>query len=277
MIQTLVDWLSFTVPAPLGLDGDGSDVTYMIFQLIVKAIGDELSDDLLSMDFDRTGGRAPYSVKATRADHFVTLFWGPKSNHILIEISGGGLEKIQRKNLLLKWLEAVRPRVTRLDVACDMPVQYTPADFVAAGYSARFASSGHLISETGETFYVGSQKSDRFARVYRYNPPHPRSHLLRCEYVFRKEQARLVAQEILDKGLVATSASAGVSFGWKHPAWQPDLQTTDRLPSWRPDRHKAGTVNWIIEQCFPALANLVKVGEIEDLSDFLNTHLKPLL
>jgi len=192
-------------------------------------------------------------------------------------MGGQGVDKFQAKGLLMQWLEVTRPKITRLDIACDMPVAFTPKQFVDAGYSAKFASSGHLISETGETCYVGSQKSDRFARVYRYNHPHPRHELLRCEFVFRREQARLVAAEILDKGILATVAAAGLSFAWKHPAWQPDMLTTDKLPSHKVDRHKSGTVRWLITQCFPAIANLHDLGEIPDVDAFLDEFLKPLL
>jgi len=271
------DWLSFTVPVPLGLEGDGAEVTTFVIQRISEDLGELLADDLFSMRFDRTGGRAPYTVKATREDHGAVIFWGPKNNHVLVEMGGQGLERIQHKGLLINWLEAVRPRVTRLDIAVDMPVPDSPKSFVDAGYSGKFASTGHLVSESGETCYVGSQKSDRFARVYRYSEPHPRHALLRCEYVFRREQARLVAASILDKGLEATAQAAGLSFGWKHPAWQSDLMTTEKLASWKPDRHKSGTLRWIITQCFPAIAKLHDLGEIGDIDDFLNDHLKPLI
>jgi len=133
-------------------------------------------------------------------------------------------------------------------------------------------SSGYQKSETGETCYVGSQKSDRYARVYRYNEPHPRAHLLRIEHVFRKDYAKLVAKQCVNADVADVAAAAGKAFGWAHPVWDVQaIQDCDiSLVGERRDDGK--TVYWLVNSCAPAFKRLVETGGINDAEAFLTRY-----
>ena len=166
-------------------------------------------------------------------------------------------------------------RVTRLDVAVDFPNGCSPSDFVAAGYNERFKARATLTSSEGKTEYVGSMKSDRYARVYQYAAPHPRAGVTRVEHVFRRDFAKNATAILLQDGLQMVVARAGNSFGWQSPSWLPETMTTDKLRSTRADRHEPGRVRWLYNVVMPALVKAHKQGLI-DLPDFAQQALSLL-
>jgi len=274
---TKIDWLSFTVKLTESFEVFDNDASRYMFKMAKAQFPDDLQDVLFDQPFTQVKGRAPYTVCLRREDNHVSVFFGGKQAHILFEITGAGCEDIARHSKLLSLVELVKPALSRLDVAVDMHVPTTPVEFVATGYSDRFKSISQMVSETGSTFYVGSRDSERYARVYRYNPPHPRSDWLRCEFVVKHENATNAAALILDVGLPEVTARLGYSFGWKNPCWQPDKVVETGLPGWTPERRHGATVRWLLTSVFPAMAKLVKDGTISDLPAFLDTHLYQLI
>lgn len=274
---TKVDWLSFTIKLDGICEIFDNDASRHMFAMTKAQFPDAIADALFDQPYAAAPSRRPYSVCLRREDNHANVYFGGKQAHILVEITGGGCEALTRHSQLLPLVELVQPSLTRLDIAVDMPVATTPQEFVASGYSDRFKSISQMVSETGSTFYVGSRDSERYARVYRYNPPHPRSAWLRCEFVVKHENATAAAALILDVGLLDVSARLGNSFGWKNPAWQPDKATDALLSGWTPERRHGATVRWLLTSVFPAMAKLVKDGTIENLDEFLDTHLYKLI
>lgn len=274
---TKIDWLSWSLALPGPISGAGQDSIQHAETVLRTYLGDELADALLDAKFTPEGGRAPYTTRMMREDHFVSVFWGESQRHMLVEVSGGGCEDLERRGQLYALLDHVRPRLTRLDIAVDMLVDTEPGEFVSAGYSPRFKTTSHIISDTGATFYVGSRESERYARVYRYAPPHPRAAWLRCEFVLRHENATATAAAIADVGILGVAAQLGNSYGWKHPVWKPEFLTDQTIPTWRPERRQGATVRWLITSVFPSMARLVKEGVIEDVDAFLDQHLYNLI
>lgn len=130
-----------------------------------------------------------------------------------------------------------------------------------------------MRSESGETCYLGSQKSNRYARVYRYHPPHPRAAFLRCEMVCRDQDAKDTANAILHHGLRNTAAALGGVFGWTHSDWTLTPPTDLELAAYRADRHGGKTEYWLHAQVIPALRKLKREGKIEQLESFKNAML----
>ena len=133
-------------------------------------------------------------------------------------------------------------------------------------------ASGYQNSESGETCYVGSQKSDRYARVYRYNPPHPRADLLRIEHVFRRDYAKKVAAEVINSSVEAIAASAGLAFGWAHETWDVSQDQSVDISIIHEKRATGKTVFWLIDSCASAFKRLCADGTIKDPEAFLREH-----
>jgi len=169
-------------------------------------------------------------------------------------------------------LTAIHERCTRIDIACDIETDVRPTEFVACLTHERMRASGYQKSSTGETCYVGSQKSDRYARVYRYNTPHPRANLLRVEHVFRRENAKSVAIRCVDSAMGDIANAAGMAFGWKHKVWDIAISDSIDISAVRERGRTGTTVFWLVNQCAPAFKRLVQTGAIADPQAFLQAY-----
>jgi len=219
--------------------------------------------------WELSSGRAPYK-QSCRTEQGITLYYNVNLEHCLMEISGRGCEFLRSHNLLNRLIEMTAERITRIDLAVDILTDTSPADFVRDSASARFKSRGTVTSDTGSTEYIGSRKSERYCRVYRYAPPHPRSNFLRTEFVFRKTNAKLFVQNAIeaDFQLIPLALGAGMVYGFEHAVW--DLRG-DEIPlhSYTPERRQGKTIMWLCSQVAPAFKKLVKEGVIDDPEQFV--------
>lgn len=220
----------------------------------------------------RERARAPYTDSWELADAGITLFASQTLVHCCVEISGAGCERLIKMGAVLEVLSAIHDRCTRIDIACDIETETSPLDFVSILSHERMRASGYQKSETGETCYVGSQKSDRYARVYRYAKPHPRAHLLRIEHVFRREYAKKVADAYSSASLESVAASCGEAFGWTHRDWKMDMDKLADITIISPARKGGATISWLIQACAPAFKRLVKEGVIRDPEEFIQQY-----
>lgn len=263
-----IDWLSFT------LDRKESIVSVAQLDHEAKELLRRLSNEHRSyiydgQGFDRCGGRAPYSLSLARADGGVRVFGGGPQTGVLYELSGRACEGLRTGDAARSFLAPIVDRITRLDYAVDIRTETRPAVFANARSHQGFRSLSFIQSATGETVYVGSPKSDRFCRVYRYNPPHPRSALLRVEFVFRRQLAKDAARALLSAPNDETFvAQLGNTYGWTHPIWKPGEQTNERLKASIITRADEDTVSWLYKQVAPAMRRLID-QEALDLTAFL--------
>lgn len=218
----------------------------------------------------RRSGRPPYAVSWQA--NGITCYAG-KPRTVLVEVSGQGCAYLLGKGIDLCSYEAVLRGVTRIDLAADMLCKTSPDTFVECADKKHIRSSGRFVSDSGHTNYVGSKKSDRYARVYRYSPPHPRHDYLRCEMVMRHEQARKCALFVSTDGLEAAISVYGDMFGWKHPEWQIEAVTGHSVPTGVTIRRSSNkTIIWLIRQAAPAFQRCVDEGSISDPHSFLEEH-----
>lgn len=185
----------------------------------------------------------------------------------LIQISGKGMELLRNDNgdtqLLMDWKE----RLTRLDIATDIICDLEAEDIAKCRGNSRLKDGGHHPSDTGITWYIGSRKSDRFCRVYRYDPPLPRSDRVRVEFQLNDEQAKHAAQVILDTDLLSYRDALFSLAGFNHPVLgrsnsTPRATSAPRLAS------KGGTVQWLHKAVLPALRKSAENGDTETLIAF---------
>lgn len=260
---TKIDWISFSFPCdfPEGL-------TVPEFQAKLGMYLDDLSLDIMPLlhieQFRLEGqGRAPYNLSFKREDNHAIIFFSTTLKHALCEISGQGCERLAQEGQLEYFLSCVQDRLTRIDIASDFLCDTDPIDFASKRIPGHFRAHSEFVSESGSTAYIGSRTSDRYARVYRYNPPHERAHLLRVEYVFKSETARLTAKSVLQHGAANVSKAAGDAFGWLHQEYQPEASEDIELAVWRPERHQGKTLFWLNDTVAPLLIRLQREGVLD--------------
>jgi len=271
-MRTHIDWLTFTLT--LIYEGEGVEAyAGAIRNGFVDAFGAVLADRVFAGDWQaKERSRAPYQDAYADSELGVSLFASPTLTHFCVEISGQGCERLIELGAMNEVLTAIHERCTRIDIACDIETDVRPTEFVACLTHDRMRASGYQKSSTGETCYVGSQKSDRYARVYRYNAPHPRSHLLRVEHVFRRENAKSVALQCGSSDMEDIAIAAGKAFGWSNSVWVTDNDNGLDISATRERGRTGGTVYWLVNQCAPAFKKLVQTGAIRNPEEFLQTY-----
>lgn len=266
-----VDYLSFTLPLNLSGVGHTEQLYEELFKLFERAKLRALLDILNPKTREVRSGRKIYGAGLFWSDSAVNIWWGGVANHVLCEISGTGCQLLRDNGTLMAVVKSTQQRCTRIDIAVDLPDAGKPADFVAIKMENRFKVTETMDTDTGWTQYVGSRKSERFARVYLYREPHPRSGVMRVEHVFRGDYAKEVAHGLLATGLREIVRACGNTYGWQHPRWQPEGTTDGKIKAQRHDKEDAATVRWLAKAVAPALVKAHKSGLV-DVRKWLDTH-----
>lgn len=274
-MRTHVDWITFTIPMVYG-SAENEDYALAIQAGLLSLFTRDLVQTVFGGAWlHEKRARAPYKDTWSDRENGISVYASPNLSHCTVEITGQGCEKLIADGTLDVILVQCHERVTRIDVATDIETGTIPTDFVFFTSHERMRASGYQKSETGETCYVGSKKSDRYARVYRYYPPHPRSHLLRIEHVFRRDYAKAVAKSLLGAPIEEVAAAAGKAFGWAHNDWQPaEAQSVD-ISVVAAERNAGNTVTWLVRSVAPAIKRLIADGTIRDADSFFETYFKP--
>lgn len=268
-----IDWLSFTVP--IEPSDDGIRLKARVRDAVL-ALSPALEAHLgFERDWYVGTARAPFRSVWQRVDNSVTIFASVNLPYALIEMSGQACQELQRDGLMDDTLAIVHDRLTRIDIACDIECDILPVEFAEKRDTEKFKSYGHVVSASGETYYVGSRTSDRYARVYRYNEPHERARFLRVEHVVKAKQAKLAGWMYVDRGLPALVAALGETFKWRHDLWQP-TETGEKLKAWRPERHQGKTMFWLNSQVAPALIKLARAGDI-NIDAWIDEFIRPYI
>jgi hypothetical protein len=268
-VDVHVDWLSWTEPEPIAPRNQSELYTTS------KSLAKERFGDAYEILFDGQGidtavARQPYRVSVSRDDNGFQVYGNSHTDTTLFELRGRGCERIHGEVWAQDFVNCLHDKCTRLDLAADIVTVTTPADFARQRDNKRFRSISFIRSATGETVYVGSPKSDRFCRIYRYNPPHPRSHLLRVEFVTRRKLAKSAALQFADAPSPNHfAAQLGNSYGFSHPDWKPGVVTDERLRVPILERKDSDTVNWLYKQVAPAISRLMTETEF-DIVEFLD-------
>jgi len=274
-MRSHIDWLTFTMVPRYGtFDNEemsvGEDYAAAIEQAWIATFDPDTLGGAFGGEWEKQEkSRAPYTDAWTQKERGLSLYAGISLNHCCVEISGQGCEILIQNGLMESVLSSVQERVTRIDIACDIQTQLQPSLFVAETKHKRMRSSGYQKSASGETCYVGSRTSDRFARVYRYSEPHPRAHLLRVEHVFHKAYAKKVAEAILSDGVNSVARSAGEAFGWNHDVWDPSSNWVPDISIVSAERNAGKTVFWLVNSVAPSFKRLCESGVILDPEAFL--------
>lgn len=263
----IIDWLSFTVKV------EPTTYEQVLYSKAIEGLlrtCKPFTRFALSLQRSQAAGRRPYGV-CWRFDDIV-LFTGVNLDHALTEISGKGCETLRQQALLNGLISSESAHFTRIDIAQDL-ADVTPDEIIASGYSRRFRTHSRIAADTGITHYIGSPKSERFARVYRYNEPHPRANLTRIESVHRKRYAQIVVNHIRQHGLIEAGLAAIGSYEFKHAAIPAPGETV--LETVTIIKGDQKTLYWLTSQVAPAVRRLIKDGTISDPAAFFAEHFTP--
>lgn len=271
-MRTHIDWLTFTIPMVyFGAENDA--YAQAISAGFEDMFGLEIRASVFGGDWQKQErSRAPYTDAWVQSEGGITLFASPNLTHACVELSGQGCERLIMASQLDNVLKCCKERVTRIDIAVDIETKTKPSEFVEQVNHERMRTSGRVVSDTGETCYVGSQKSERYARVYRYNAPHPRAHLLRVEHVFRKDYAKKVASAIVDASLDSITKASGLAFGWGHSDWTPENVQSAEISLVFERGNSGNAVYWLVNSVAPAFKRLCANGSIRNPEAFLNAY-----
>ena len=202
--------------------------------------------------------------------------WGGGSDRVLCTFSGEGCRHLRSTGKTQEVLSATCSDITRVDLSADLRTATTPFEFCGKRAKEKHKNGSLMYSDEGTTQYVGSWSSDRFARVYRYNPPHERQDFLRCEHVFKGKQAKILASKLVSNAPAAVIEAVGEIYGWAHDDWNMAkrlVASPENVVWYKEERHPSKTRKWLEETAVPSLIKLVRTGEIVDVNEWLWEHL----
>lgn len=275
-MECKIDWLSFTVPLVSGLENGDSETARFLLSSLRSYVG---ASALNALSFDVENPVPAHGFYSHSCVDRVTgarFSWGPVNAHIYVEFTGVACAALAACETWHDMLAVVQPRVSRIDLACDIETDVEPAVFLKFATLGRSVSHASITSPEGLTEYIGSRKSDRFMRVYRFAEPHPRANLLRIEHEFKGDLAKVVASQIVTVGVVATFLKACNTYMFSHPDWKPETAIEGLITSVRERRDKAGTILWLTTQVAPALARAQREGVI-DIDEWIDHKVRPLV
>jgi len=264
-----IDYYSFTIPirAPFG-EIDHESIAFAInsFTTLISA---DHSHKFGVGSWGVEQAKGFYSIRLRHEVSGVALSIGTVNAHVFCELSGracGNLDAIEQLTPIIK---ATYIHCSRIDFAIDILTDEDPERFSALRNGRAFKSNGTINSPSGKTCYFGSRSSERMARVYRYNEPHPRAALLRVEAEYKGGAAKVAAEHLLETTLFQACLDAHHPFGWKHPDWKPDGYTGEKLPYKSYNPSNASTVRWLYGDVITALRKAINEGLVE-LDDWLS-------
>lgn len=202
--------------------------------------------------------------------------WGGGSDRAYITFSGEGCRHLRSTQRTQAVLSATCSDISRLDLSADLRTDTDPFTFCSKRDKKAHKNGAQMYSDEGQTQYVGSWSSDRFARVYRYNPPHERADFLRIEHVFKGKQAKALASKLVSTSPASVIETVGEIYGWSHNDWRLARQLSaapEEVVWYKEEKHPSKTLKWLEETCIPAIIKLVRSGEIADVNEWLWEHL----
>lgn len=267
-MRATIDWISICLPY--------KSIVSTNFNTEKLEIPDGIRDEFPQLtdwlhsypDWTSSGGNRIFNRSIRSKLGGFSIFWNDNKPFSLIEITGTGCANLREIKKVGAFAYNHFEYLTRLDVCSDFKTNIRPSEFAAARDGKRFNSYADIKSTTGETYYVGSRNSERFCRVYRYNPPHPRHNLLRVEFQLKGEQAKQFAAGIRGNRMEELYKMLLSTFTFNHPLLE-NYTSQGKIRS--SPRASAGgkTERWLFSQVLPAIKKLVDAGETETLDIFL--------
>lgn len=263
-----IDYLSFTIPQKAVFGKFGDEVQKHVISQFLPLISEEHHHKFGFGSWGIEKASGFYEIRLRHEVSGVALSFGSINAHIFVEFSGRACQNLDSISQLEPIIGSVYERVSRIDFAVDILTDESPEHFSASRNGGAFKSNGTINSPSGQTCYIGSRKSERMARVYRYYEPHPRSHLLRVEAEYKGDAAKVMSKHLIETDIRTASLDAHKPFGWSSPNWGSDTSEGIKIPYKAYSPSNAATVRWLYGDVITALRKAVENG-ILDLDDWL--------
>lgn len=233
MGEAFIDYLSLTKAAgnlyPWDTDQPGEGIRNALFWV---GFPTPFVDTVMGGGWTEENGLHGFARAYVLAEGGVRLQVGHNSGRIHLVLSGRGCKLLtdcpastDMDGWDCLWREGDAFKLTRLDIARDFDTDLYPValrDYIG---DQRKRTSGLITSDTGQTASFGSRSSDKYLRVYRYDPPHPRSETLRFEWEI-KGKACVQAHRALIEGSTPDALMAGLMLDFLSGLPSPHPPTT---------------------------------------------------
>ncbi|HMC99946.1 MAG TPA: hypothetical protein VKH37_07330 [Ferruginibacter sp.] len=259
-----IDYYSYTIPTETPFD-DGMFFTQedTAKKIFLSSLSTIQSDAIGRDGWTHERGAKFYSHRLRHDVTGIALSYGKVNPHLLVELSGFACANLDARGFLEDVIKGTFSRCSRIDFAVDIETKTRPVEFIERRGNKSFKSSGHKVSPTGDTYYIGGRTSERMARVYRYNPPHPRSNLLRAEAEYKGDAAKASAEHYCTHGLQKACLDAHHIFQWEHDDWKTDGDISGKIPYKKYNPQNASTVRWLYGDVVTALRKAFKTGLVD--------------
>ena len=258
-----VDWYGFTLELPAAIGKVSMDTMQHVEHLLTMLPSGVGGLDLIHGRWQvsqATEGGTAVMVHGTTGLYVKIQ---PNTRYVAVDLSGKVCQVFRTLNLLDDLIRKTAYRASRVDIAVDLESDITPRDIAFNLDNERMKVTGQEDSSSGQTIYVGSRNSERYAAIYRYFEPHPRAHLLRFEMRHKKRTARHVAQEIAVMGVSDVGRGLLARYQPKYYMLR-DIINGHEVTTITPDhRVRTGRYRWLLETVPVALERAVKEGEID--------------
>jgi hypothetical protein len=263
-----IDYYSFTIPTNHTFEGINDYVTDSIIQSFTSLSTRLQVFNWTHADFKVEKAKGFYTYRLRHESTGLALSVGHINAHILVEFSGKTCDNFSSIDELIPIVQKTSNRATRIDIACDFKCMVSPVDFAEQRNKKRWKFAPYYPSASGETVYIGSRSGERMGRVYRYNEPHPRAHLLRCECEYKGDAAKALAGRLNIVNEEVAFAEASAPFGFTHPIYTDRVKSADKLAYRKNSEKNKSTVVWLWGTVLSSLAKAVR-DDVVDLDEYL--------
>lgn len=258
-----IDYYSFTI----ALDAPFTSQANSVQEYVENAFRSLLPDTDQTRPFHQGWVLEPakgfYFARLRHEASGVALSWGRVNAHILVELSGRACDALESIDALVPLIQETASKATRIDLAVDFLSDVSPERFSAFRNVDKWKHTSYVFSASGETFYIGSRKGERMARVYRYYEPHPRAAYLRVESEYKGDAARALAKRVQDLPLDRLALLAHEPFAWGHPLWNDAELAGEKLSYTAYRSTNASTVRWLYGVVASSLRRAIKEGLVD--------------
>jgi len=258
-----IDYYAFTIPEDSSFSSRGEPTIEYVISKFLAVTGKRSEWNMDRPTWSLESGGKNYAVRLRHDATDVALSFGSKNEHIYVELAGRACDAYESVDALVPLVTSTAERASRIDVATDFETSVTPEEFSDCRNKLKWKHRPVYPSDSGTTCYVGSRSSERMARVYRYNPPHPRSHLLRIETEYKGKAAKSVAYVVGVHSPSVLAARTNAIFSWSHPLWAElgEVGTPIKYKGYRPTN--AATVLWLYGDVAKAVRKGIAGGYLE--------------
>lgn len=259
-----IDYYAYTIPARLAFNEVTDEIQEFIRNTFTSAIQNEHILRSLESGWSIERAKGFYSHRLRHETTGIALSFGTINAHVYVELSGKACDCLEAADILSSLIETTKDKCSRIDFAVDFVTDTKPEDFSECRNQVRWKFCSHITGASGTTDYVGSRTGERMARVYRYNPPHPRAHLLRIEAEYKGDAAKAIVRELERMPLKDVCLAAHAPFGWCHPLWETEDVQAVKIPYSAHNPDNAATVRWL----YGVVASSVRKAIAEGLIDW---------